>query len=80
MTRRARYYAYASRFEGMIWMSKTLHDALQARPHTIGYHQCTHYMGQSQLMTREEWRQARSARSRGDDAAAVAQGPQSLQA
>ena len=80
MTRRSRYYAYAAKAGGVIWMTRTMHDFVQSRPHTIGHHQCTHYLGQTQLMTMDEWRQTRGLRSKGAAAGNGAQGPQSLQA
>lgn len=63
MSRRSRYYAYAANWGGVLWMSKDTHRFLQERPHTIPHHQCTHYLGQSQLMTREEWWEGRRVRS-----------------
>ena len=64
-TRRHRYYAWACRSGGVLWMSKPIHDAMQCRPHTIPLHHCSHYLGKTRLMTQAQWLEERRQRSQG---------------
>ena len=57
-SRRQRYYAYALRAGGTLWLGRTLHALLQERPHAVTRHQCSHYLGKSRLLTPEECRAA----------------------
>jgi hypothetical protein len=63
MSRRTRYYGYAARGGGVIWLTRSLHAFVQERPHTVGHHQCTHYLGQTRLMSLEEWRDTRRVKA-----------------
>jgi hypothetical protein len=63
--RRHRYYAYQARFgDGVMWMDRIAHQAMTRMPCKIPLYQCSRYLGQSQLMTADEWKGARLARAR----------------
>lgn len=62
---RHRYYAYQARFgDQIMWMDRIAHQAMTRMPSKIPLYQCSRYLGQSQLMTADEWKGVRLDRSR----------------
>jgi hypothetical protein len=53
---RRRCFAYERKDGSVCYLTKALHDSIQARPHTIGLYQLKQWLGVSRLLTGEDYR------------------------
>lgn len=52
---RRRCFAYTRKDGSLCYLTKALHESIQAHPHTIGLYQLSQWLGVSKLLTGEEY-------------------------